>query len=536
MNDSMEVETMKNRLLLTLVGALVAGALALSGNAIAQGNGGGGGGGKGGGKAEPPDYGDLMILLRNEYGVPILDGNGCRQPIAFPDNLGCPTCGNQPCDLVPTDPTTCSVLPNYAPCAKEPDFGRMNLSRAKPDVLRSQLEDVQVNLAIADCKTLDPAGRMVYSRWVGGDLVTGTIDSPLQNLSVYKQLMLSGDIGVTLPQGAGVLETAARGMGVAVEKAGEFNLDLLVYLNRILGLTADGVEPILRKDCLPIKQEVMGEVVWVTECFLNYTQYNDWYQGGEMTDYGYHRLTNFGHRDDPDIPGLPLPAYMPEANPEPGTFEFVLNYVPTFGPIIDAVFLGDKGAPMNNIGGFVQAADDTRAVIEFMHERSVMPEDQTPVPCAPPADPKPLFDLSISDKSGFKVPKQVVASTEGREFVVTVANAGPSEAVGKIVVTATPEEGPPVLVNGLPGPFEFSFGTIDEFCEVEDGILPTLTYSIEPQIFTIGEPGDEHEATEIAWTAEVVAPTCGGEKLDTFPDNNTVYKTSNVRVTKGGGH
>jgi hypothetical protein len=47
---------MKNRLLLTLAGILVAGAVGLSGIALAQGNGGGGGGkgGGGGGRKRRP--------------------------------------------------------------------------------------------------------------------------------------------------------------------------------------------------------------------------------------------------------------------------------------------------------------------------------------------------------------------------------------------------------------------------------------------------------------------------------------------------
>ncbi len=104
-------------------------------------------------------------------------------------------------------------------------------------MLDSQLEDVVVNLAIADCTSLDPAGRMVYSRYVGDELVTGTIDSPLQNLSVYKHLVRDGTIGVDLPQDAGALEPAARGFGVAMDKAGEVNVDLARLPQRILGLT-----------------------------------------------------------------------------------------------------------------------------------------------------------------------------------------------------------------------------------------------------------------------------------------------------------
>ena len=153
---------MKTRLLLTLFGAFVAGAVALSGTAVAQGNGGGGGKGGGGGTPAPPDYGDLIILYRDDIGRPILDAGSCQQPIAFPDNVGCPIpadCNNDDPCLIPTNPETCGILTGYETCANEADFGRTNLSRASEGVLDSQLEDVVVNLAIADCTSLDPAGR-----------------------------------------------------------------------------------------------------------------------------------------------------------------------------------------------------------------------------------------------------------------------------------------------------------------------------------------------------------------------------------------
>ena len=539
---------MKTRLLLTLLGALTACAVGLSGTAVAQGQGGGGGkgggGGGGGGSPAPPDYGDLIILYRNDYGVPILDGNGCQQAIGFQENIGCPDltdyCVGGTC-LLPRDADTCAILPAFGPCTKEADFGRMNLARAKPDVLRSQLEDVKVNLAIADCTSLDPAGRMVYSRFSGGDLLTGTVDSPLQNLAVYKYLMLTGDIGVSLPQDAGVLETAARGLGVAIEKAGEFNIDLAVYLNRIMGLTDPDTDTILRKECIFITQEVMGEVKDVEECFLDYTQYATWYQEGAMTGYSYHRGANFGHPDPdvmPAVPGLPLPAYSPFGDPQIGTFEFLWDYALTVEPIIDVVFTGDLGETIPNIGGLVQAADDTRAVINFMHEHPLPPEDVTPVTCTPPADPDVLFDLSISERSGLQVPKQVIATTEGREFVVTVNNAGPQMAAGTLTVTAETAEGPPVLAelgNGWEeGPFVFTFGEVtDELsCTIEEGIFPTLSWTTGPVYFVIGNPGDDHVATKITWTADVVPVDCAEDPVEQDP----VVKVSNVRVTGGGGH
>ncbi len=67
--------------------------------------------------------------------------------------------------------------------------------------------------------------------------MASTIDSPLQNLAIYRQLMLTGTIGAPLPEGAGTLDTAARGLGAASDKTGEVNVDLVAYLNQIMGLS-----------------------------------------------------------------------------------------------------------------------------------------------------------------------------------------------------------------------------------------------------------------------------------------------------------
>ena len=487
---------MKTKLLLTLLSALLAGTVGLSGAAFAQGGGGGGGGGGG----TPPDYGDLIILYRDSIGVPILDESSCQQPIGFTENVGCPlACDEGPC-LIPTDSATCAIEPLYASCANEADFGRVNLSRASERVLASQLQDVLVNLAIADCTTLDPAGRMVYSRIIGDELATGTIDSPLQNLAMYKYLMRDGDIGVPLPQGATALQTAARGFGVAMDKAGEVNIDLLVYLNQILGLT-EGTTTLGEPVCIDVWEEVQGNMQFVEKCFLNY---------GGLT---YNRATNFG--------ALPSPAYIPEVGPIAGWFEFLMdmgggNFAVTEGSIFDTVFQSEPGFTDGNIGGFAQASDDTRAVINYMHTYAIPPDSGTEVPCMPLPNPTDQYDLSISEKSGLKVPRQIIATTEGREFVVTVSNAGPDVAAGTLTVTATAAQGGDVLVEGLPGPFIFEF----------DGVLQGLTFTTGTVYFTIAEP---HVATKITWTAMV-------EPADVDPNmgNNAATATSNVRVSGGG--
>ena len=486
----------------------------------------------GGGGNEPPDLGDLIILLRDDFGVPVLDGNQCQQPIAFPSDT-CPSecvLGDDPF-LVATDPETCAVLATCSTCTKEVNFGRVNLARSSESVLESQLEDVIVSLAIADCVSLDPAGRLVASTSAeetngsavvngsvlgassaadGEVVLTNTIDSPLQNLAIYRQLMLTGDLGVSLPDGVDVLDTAARGLGVALDKSGEGNVDMVAYLNQILGLSDPATATYIdEKICIDVKEEVMGTVQLVQKCFLDYS------------DYAYEREMNFG--------SLPAPAYIPEGAPEEGWFEYLSEvanggqtdplFEIVYGPILNAVFpdgIGgyELGYIDGNIGGFAQAVDDTRAVIQFMHNWAVPAEFETAVPCD--AVPGPgNYDLSISEESGLQVPKQMIATAEDREFVVTVANAGPDAATGMVSVTAITAAGGPVRVGGLEGPFEL------EFPDLAAGMNASWQ-----MVFTIDEP---HERTTISWTATIEA------EHDVNPGNNEVTATTNVKVTGSGG-
>ena len=521
------------RTLLTTIAAVVIGSFGLAAGVYAAPGGGGGGGG---GDSSSTDLGDLFILYRDDFGIPVLteennageDTGLCQQPIAFPsdtctidETFGCAkyaddgvTCVTY---LVPVDQATCAVT--VGGCTGEVDFGRTNSIRSPDTVLDSQLDDVLVNLATADCIGLDPAGRLVASTVEatedGTEVYNGTIDSPLQSLAIYKQLMLTGSLGVPLPDNIDIMNTAARGFGTASDKGGKVGVDMLVYANEILGLTDPNAGTILgAPECIDVREEVAGNIQLVQKCFLNYGNYT------------YERGLNFLE--------LPAPPYVPEIGPTPGWFEYLwgdgTNFTIVQGPIMDAVFCSETigsdgfcpgliydGFTEGNIGGFAQAADDTRAVIDYMHTWPIPADFVTPMVCdVDPGEPGDgVYDLAISEESGFQVPSQVVATTEGREFIVNVAYAaGDTPATGFVRVTADTAAGGPVLVDGVGGPFVFEFSDIGQ-----------QGFSTGVVMFTIGEP---HVTTKINWTAEVVA------EGDLNPNNNVVTATSNVRVTGGG--
>ncbi len=486
--------------------------------------------GKGGG-GDVPDYGDLFIVYRDEYGVPIpspvvtvtdpetgldVDGGQCWQPLAaeasddldflydYDENGNLVVTDDQ--RGIPVDQYTCGVEAAFATLTQEVDFGRINEARSPEDVFLSQLEDAVTKLATADSTSLDPAGRMVASTCPDG--TTSTIDSPLQNLAIYRQLMLTGTIGTPLPAVADPLDTAARGLGAASDKSGGVNVDMVAYLNAIMGL--DEMTTVLDpKLCVTLRQEVQGEMQFVEKCFLNYGA------------YGYDRTANFE--------GLPSPPYIPAGEPEAGTFEYLVSLntdPPTFGiirgSILDAVFGTDVGFLDGNIGGFAQAADDTRAVIDFMHTHAVPPEEVTQVPCEASGDIK--VDVSISDVSGLQVPRNVVDGSSDREFIVTVANAGPDDATVTLTVTATPEVSGIVLANlvgddpdagWIPSPFEFAVA------EIAAGTSRSFSALISVDI---------GQRTTIDWTADA-----SSVELDVNMGNNHVTAVSNVKVTGGGG-
>jgi hypothetical protein len=508
----------KRTLIITLLLTALAYLLACSGNVFAAKGGPGppeGGTGDDSG-IEPPDYGDLFILYRDANGIPILTADGCKQPIANAEFDGCEYIPGTTDCLVPVAPDTCAIVLGYETYTQEVDFGRINEVRSADSVFEAQLADATIKLATAGCISLDPAGRMVASSNTDGLLTTSTIDSPLQNLAIYRQLMREGSLGDAVELPADWLITAARALGAAADKEGKVGIDMVVYINEIMGLTDQNVQTMLDKECIDIKEEVMGTVQLVEKCFLIYEEENN--------PYNYDRGANFGQ-------SLPKPPYIPaNGPPEAGWFEYLvpLNEIQlTFkieqGPILDAVpefKENEEFEALESIEGFAQAADDTRATIEFMHSWPVPGDYATPVSCE--VSGALFYDVSISDDSGLQVPVRMVADTEGREGIVTVANAGPADASGTVMVVGIDTDGSYI------GPFY----TLDD-----EGIPTEETIFIEPKEFVI--PAGHSQswtfffsmdyATEITWTATAEAAD------DVNLGNNEVTAVTVVKSGGGGG-
>ncbi len=520
---------MKRTITFTTAAALAA-MLAYSGGGYAAKGGIPGPPADGGDAGETPDLGDLVILYRDAYGRPIptdatqvtdpetgqlVDAGLCQQPIGLPSDT-CPlVCEDPalPC-LVPVDPLTCGVLAEYATCTQEVDFGRTSVVRSPDAVLEQSLQEAISKLATAQCLSLDPAGRLVTTSLVDGEVVSAAIDSPLENLAIYWRLMSTGDLGalIDLPD-PNVLNTAARGLGAAADKTGKVTVDQVVYTNQIMGLL--DVPTLLPKLCVTVREEVQGNMVEVEKCVLDYS------------GYAYQRESNFV--------ALPAPPYIPEDDPLDGWFEYLGVVDPDAtpvlfqiiqGPILESVFcLDSSGLPVvpedgvclgsldpgfvaGNVGGFTQAADDAREVIEFTHDRPLPLGYETAVPLCDVPDDETIYDVSISGDSGLQVPVRMVIGTEGREVILTVANAGPDQATGTATVEGIATNGQRVFSESVP----FTINAGQE-------ASTTWTFTVD-------------FATTITWTA-TATPDCVLCDLNTA--NNTVTETTTVRGTGGGG-
>jgi hypothetical protein len=377
-------------------------------------------------------------------------------------------------------------------------------------VMDRQMEDVLVNLSTAQCLTLDPAGRLVYSNPdtldADGDgdtteLVSNEIDSPLQNLAIYRQLITNGVLGnpaIELPKPFseyGMLDAAAKTLGAAADKGGKIDVDLVVYMNQILGLdkVPTQLEP---KICIDVKEEIKGVVQTVNKCFLNYGA------------YGYLRSQTYGN--------LPYPKNIPAANPTLGFFDYLtphpsllaadnrpLFFIDSAG-IVPTVFLSLPGFSEGNIGGFAQASDDARAVIDFMHNHPVLEGYEAPVLCegtAPPP-PAPLVDVS----SKVQMPVRMVGNTT-REGTLTVTNLSGAIASGSIQLIGKDTTGKQLYV------YQFVFSRLA---------------ATRSQSWTVTFKGPSY-ATTINWLA--TASAVGDKNLT----NNISTDTTVVRSPRGRG-
>ena len=195
-----------------------------------------GGGGKpaGAGTKKGDLFGDMVVILRDAYGVPILTSTGLVQPIAYvydaSGNL-VPYVVDGKLQTIPYDPVTgdlVTTINGVSVYTAEVDLGRLSVARAPTKVLDHSLTEALAKLTTSGAViALDAAGRLT---------VNGVaIDSPLENLALYKTYIATGTLpGVTLPANF----NPAALLAAAADKTGSISVDTVEYMSSILGIPA----------------------------------------------------------------------------------------------------------------------------------------------------------------------------------------------------------------------------------------------------------------------------------------------------------
>lgn len=145
-----------------------------------------------------------------------------------------------------------SILPEAANYVMPVDEGRLNLVRSPSDVLTSRMTEVISNFGDGTVwrVTRDFCGRFYMVRTqdaIDAGILDKPIDSPLENMAIYKELMLYGfsrpatQNGLSfLGSGFDVFNLAAACVSASSDKSGVLNIDEIVFLNLFLGVPEPG--------------------------------------------------------------------------------------------------------------------------------------------------------------------------------------------------------------------------------------------------------------------------------------------------------
>ena len=185
------------------------------------------------------DYGDLYVLLRDVNGLPEMTQIPVEdemiwvvQPI---DSEGEVIPYNDEGEL--SDPTL--ALPV--------DFGRLNIVRSPPSVLEQAFNEAMKVLTGEGVPgrevigiTLDFCGRLTseYSDDGGVTSIFKTIDSPRENMAIYKEIMQNLDEGrmafLEIDYDFDLLTIAASCFAAGSDKTGTVDVDEMIYINTFM--------------------------------------------------------------------------------------------------------------------------------------------------------------------------------------------------------------------------------------------------------------------------------------------------------------
>jgi hypothetical protein len=251
--------------------------------------------------------------------------------------------------VVYQDGSEANVLVTYEDSPEEVDIGRANVARSPSKVITHALDEAlaKVDGLTYDPTATDPAGRLTYVV----DGVTYTIDSPLENLALYKAVLEANTIvscGTTscvkVSYGEDTflvpvderLDLAASLLAAASDKTGTMTVDYVMNVSQFLG--------------------VADELVALVD---SYTYDRNTEYGGYTVSYLV--ANSSGGFDVVTVPILNLPSV---------TTLFAWSVLPSTVDEGDADQIPNDTDWVTGITGFAQTADDALQVLEFVHEYS----------------------------------------------------------------------------------------------------------------------------------------------------------------------
>lgn len=383
-------------------------------------------------------YADLWVLLRDEYGAPILDDNGCTQPISDP--AGVWPDGVEPSDTVPmvfnVDEDRCEIEMGYEYLTMELDIGRLNMVRNmtnNPDALARALTEVINGINESQGVSTDPAGRLVLTVLQDGVPVDKTIDSPRENLAMYYALMKEGRLagyGISDEHGGG------HGGGGHARPAVDTAVTLL------------SVDVAAALPWLEIRADLdLGDLAYLRDGTPDRSS-------GVSLYNGYADLSVMHHDRQMDYEDTLIPYIQYIEGATCGYWD-MLGYAWT-RVFNEEPYVGD------NIAGFATHADDARRTIVFVHE-IIQDLPETELATLPPqvdeldqvmqVDTLNLAATFLGGASNKTVP----LSIDGLVFINSVmglnnVSATPQDLYGDLWKLVRDENGVPVLLDGCPQP------------------------------------------------------------------------------------
>lgn len=379
-------------------------------------------------------FGDLWMIVRDAYGVPVLDAQGCMQPIAsetitLPDGTTTDTVP-MVIDTLEEEPV-CTVEEGYEQYTIELEIGRLNMVRTmtqNPTVFARALEEAIKNINASEAVKMDPAGRLIL---VSSDPVTGapiesTIDSPRENLALYNALLREGRIAGYGP------EKHEGGQTIApqwLEIREDLELGDLAYLRDGTPGRDHGVD--LNNGYADLSQAVHDRQLDYATQLLSYVQY---YDDGSACHY----------RDDTGY-----------------AWEQVFGLEDYYGA---------------NIAGFTTHADDARRTIVFMHD-VIQDMPEAPLQTLPTSDGRVDLMHAAAAFLGGASNKSVPLTIDGLVFINTVLglNEGveftnKGEIFGDLWALIRDEDGVPILdANNCPQPVSVNGGTVPMAFDPDSG-------------------------------------------------------------------